>query len=217
MKFILLRCSCLLLVLCGASGHADVRDHTRMKQGDNTAVTHAQAVDLTLTLSAVVQRPVQIWVRVSGTLDANGSMLHAVLVGADTNLIKIGQRVRAFSLASRSVMHQARITRITPRSGQVMIEAELAAHPQISGSKYLMEIIADQGQFLSIPNEAIIEEGDRLVAYVQQADGEYAPRPITIGIQGELYTQVLSGLAEGEQVVTTGSFFIDADYKMHSN
>jgi hypothetical protein len=40
------------------------------------------------------------------------------------------------------------------------------------------------------------------------------PKEIQLGIQGELYTQVLSGLKHGEQVVTFGSFFIDAEHKL---
>ena len=65
-----------------------------------------------------------------------------------------------------------------------------------------------------MPNEAIIEEGDRHVVYVQQQAGQYVPQEIQTGIQGELYTQVLDGLKDGEQVVTFGSFFIDAEHKL---
>jgi Cu(I)/Ag(I) efflux system membrane fusion protein len=65
-----------------------------------------------------------------------------------------------------------------------------------------------------VPNEALIEEGDRHYVYVQQQAGNYVPQEIDIGVQGERYTQVLSGLKEGEEVVTFGSFFIDAEYKL---
>ena len=44
----------------------------------------------------------------------------------------------------------------------------------------------------------------------------YVPQEIHTGVQGELYTQVLHGLAEGDQVVTIGSFFIDSEYKLKS-
>jgi len=37
---------------------------------------------------------------------------------------------------------------------------------------------------------------------------------VQIGLQGELFTEVTGGLKEGEQVVTFGSFFIDADHKL---
>ena len=39
-------------------------------------------------------------------------------------------------------------------------------------------------------------------------------REIQIGLQGELFTEVTGGLKSGEQVVTFGSFFIDADFKL---
>ena len=39
-------------------------------------------------------------------------------------------------------------------------------------------------------------------------------RAIQIGLQGELFTEVAGGLKSDEQVVTFGSFFIDADFKL---
>ena len=52
------------------------------------------------------------------------------------------------------------------------------------------------------------------VVYVQRTDGSYEPQEIHIGIQGELFTQVMEGLKPGEHVVTFGSFFIDSEYKL---
>ena len=77
-----------------------------------------------------------------------------------------------------------------------------------------MEITVELGNFLSVPNEAIIEEGDRRVVYVEEQKGKYVPHEIEGGVQGELYTAILSGLKEGDQVVTFGSFFIDSEYKL---
>ena len=79
-----------------------------------------------------------------------------------------------------------------------------------------MEIVTQWGEFLSIPNEAIIEEGDRQVVYIQQHPGHYVPQDIHTGLKGELYTQVLHGLSEGDEIVTLGSFFIDAEHKLNS-
>jgi len=78
---------------------------------------------------------------------------------------------------------------------------------------YVMEIVVERGPFLSVPNEAIIEEGDTRVVYIQQGT-RYVPREIHAGIQGELYTQVIDGVNDGDQVVTFGSFFIDAEHKL---
>jgi multidrug efflux pump subunit AcrA (membrane-fusion protein) len=111
-------------------------------------------------------------------------------------------------------MYQAWVTRVFRQGGRVMVEAKLAANGRVDSRYYVMEIVVDRGQFLSIPNEAIIEEGDKQIVYVQQQPGQYTPHEIQTGIQGELYTQVLKGLNEGDQVVTFGSFFIDSEYKL---
>ena len=65
-----------------------------------------------------------------------------------------------------------------------------------------------------MPNEAIIEEGDKHIVYVQQQPGQYVPQEIHTGIQGELLHAGLDGLKDGAQVVTFGSFFIDAEHKL---
>jgi len=77
-----------------------------------------------------------------------------------------------------------------------------------------MEIVVEQGPFLSVPNEAIIEEGDKHIVYVLDQPGQYLPTEIHTGIQGELFTQVLDGVKAEAQVVTFGSFFIDAEHKL---
>lgn len=204
----------LSLLSSVATNAADVREHTRLNRGSATAVTRSQAVDLTLTLSEVAMRPIQSWVRTSGTLDALGRSLTAELHPSVADLVKVGQRVRAFPVASRSSMYQARVARITEKEGHPVIEVTLASAGGGSGSTYLMEIVAERGEFLSIPNEAIIEEQDKRVVYVASPAGDYEPREIQTGVQGELYTQVVQGLVGGDQVVTIGSFFVDSEYKM---
>jgi multidrug efflux pump subunit AcrA (membrane-fusion protein) len=111
-------------------------------------------------------------------------------------------------------MYQARVTRVSLQGAQVLVEAALAGAGRSGATHYVMEIVVEQGPFLSVPNEAIIEEGGRQVVYVQQSAGQYLPREIRTGLQGELYTHVVEGLPEGARVVTFGSFFIDAEHKL---
>jgi len=98
--------------------------------------------------------------------------------------------------------------------GRVAATVTLVAPPREGSKWYVLEIVADRGEFLSVPNEALIETAAKHLVYVDQGNGRYMPREITAGVQGELYTQVVDGLKPGEQVVTFGSFFIDADYKL---
>ena len=191
-----------------------IRDRTRPTYARGTAVNETQAVDLTLTLSQASVRPVQTWVRSAGSIDKTGKVLSTHLYSPDAELVKVGQRVRAFTPNSKSSVYQARITRVVTQGDRVIADATLASTGRANSRDYVMEIIVDRGQFLSVPNEAIIEEGDKRIVYIQPQPGQYVPQEIHTGLQGELYTQVLHGLNEGDQVVTFGSFFIDSEHKL---
>ncbi|HLC22891.1 MAG TPA: hypothetical protein VJL08_00365 [Dehalococcoidia bacterium] len=195
----------------------NVREHTRPTYTGGTTVSESQAVDLTLTVSQASIRPIQTWLRTAGAIDKTGKILTAYLHAPDAKLAKVGQRVRAFPPDSKSSMFQAWITRVVPQGGRVMVESTLAAKGRGNSAHYVMEIVVERGQFLSVPNEAIIEEGDKQIVYVQQHPGHYVPQEVRTGIQGELYTQVLHGLTEGHEVVTIGSFFVDSEYKLKAS
>ncbi len=203
--------ACLVSLTSAAQG---VRDHTRPAPAAGTAVSESQASALTLTLSTASTRLVQSWVRTAGTIDKTGRVLTASLSTGESMLVKVGQRVRAFPPSSKASMYQAYVTRVVPTSGGAVVEASLSADGRQDAIHYVMEIVVERGPFLAIPNEAIIEEGDRRVVYVQRTAGHYAPQDIRTGIHGELLTEVVDGLAEGDQIVTFGSFFIDAEHKL---
>jgi hypothetical protein len=204
------------IFLFASLAHAQsVRDHTRLNTDKSTAVSEAQATELTLTKTAVDVRPIQVWVRTAGAIDKSGRSLTVMLSPAEGAFVKVGQRVRAFPPESRATMYQARVTQVAQAPDRrVAVTVGLVAPPREGSRWYVMEIVTERGEFLSIPNEALIETADKHVVYVEQSGGRYLPREIKPGAQGELYTQVLEGLKQGEQVVTFGSFFIDADYKL---
>src|SRR6185503_16321671 len=190
-----------------------VRDHVRITPDRSTMVSEKQATELTLTVTEASIRPIQIWVRTAGMIDQSKKTVTAFLPAHEAALVKAGQRVRAFSPESRSRMYQATVSRVTPQDGRTAVTATFNGRAFETSSRYILEIVAEGGEFLSVPNEAIIETGGRQMVYVQQAGGNYVPRGITAGIRGELFTQVQEGLKAGEQVVTIGSFFIDAEHK----
>lgn len=64
---------------------------------------------------------------------------------------------------------------------------------------------------LTIPNTALIRtaSGDRVI--VSLGEGRYRPQPVKVGYQSGEYYVVLSGLKEGEKVVTSAQFLIDSE------
>jgi multidrug efflux pump subunit AcrA (membrane-fusion protein) len=111
-------------------------------------------------------------------------------------------------------MYQAEVTRALDRDENTSVTVTLMGKALENRQHYIVEIVTEELEALSVPNEAIIDRGGHTLVYVQEKGGEYTPRDIKAGVQGELFTQVLEGLESGEHVVTIGSFFIDAEHKL---
>jgi len=206
--------ACILALLVTSSFAQGVRDRIRSAPRA-TSVTESQANELTLTVTQVAVRPIQVWVRTAGVIDASGKTLQATISKADATFVRAGQRVRAFPPEARSSMFQARVAGVAPKGDRVGVTVTLIAPARQGSPRYVLEIVTEEVERMSVPNEAIIETGARRVVYVKDASSDsYAEREIQIGLQGELFTEITGGLKEGEQVVTFGSFFIDADHKL---
>lgn len=68
---------------------------------------------------------------------------------------------------------------------------------------------------LLIPREAYIDTGTRQVAFVDLGNGRFEPRDINVGVETDAGTaEVTAGLSEGEVVVTSGQFLLDAESKL---
>jgi multidrug efflux pump subunit AcrA (membrane-fusion protein) len=191
-----------------------IRDHVRLKGNPSTTVTEAQATELTLTVTEVSVRPVQVWVRAAGMVDETRKTVTALLPASDGKRVRAGQRARVFSPESRSRMYQGNVSQVLSAGDGVTLKVTLMGQALERSRHYVLEVVTEDGEHLSVPNEAIIDRGGQTLVYVQGAGGEYAPREIKAGVQGELFTQVIDGLKSGEHVVTIGSFFIDAEHKL---
>jgi cobalt-zinc-cadmium efflux system membrane fusion protein len=61
---------------------------------------------------------------------------------------------------------------------------------------------------LVVPVSALVDEDGRVIAFVQVAGETFEKRDLTLGLRDGEFVQVLSGLAEGERVVTKGAYAI---------
>ncbi len=67
---------------------------------------------------------------------------------------------------------------------------------------------------LAVPSEAIIRSGEQDQVFIEVAPGRFEPRLVTLGIEARGFTQILSGVKQGEKVVTSAQFLIDSESKL---
>lgn len=78
-----------------------------------------------------------------------------------------------------------------------------------------IEIAHDMGEGLLVPTSAVLRLGDRDLAYRVEPDDHFVPIDVKLSaIQfGDCY-QVLDGLKEGDQIVTSANFLIDSESRI---
>ncbi len=64
---------------------------------------------------------------------------------------------------------------------------------------------------LSVSRQAILHTGKRDVVIIALGQGRFKPQEVRLGVSAEGYTQILSGLEEGQIIVTSSQFLIDAE------
>jgi Cu(I)/Ag(I) efflux system membrane fusion protein len=70
---------------------------------------------------------------------------------------------------------------------------------------------------LRIPSDAIIDSGIDKLVFVAVRQGRFEPRKVAIGQSDGVHTEVVSGLAEGERVVSRANFLVDSESRLRAS
>ncbi|MFZ5479536.1 MAG: efflux RND transporter periplasmic adaptor subunit [Myxococcota bacterium] len=70
---------------------------------------------------------------------------------------------------------------------------------------------------LRVPADAIIDSGSRTVVFVALGEGKFAPREIQAGESDGERVEVVSGLTEGERVVSRANFLVDSESRLKAS
>ena len=136
----------------------------------------------------------------------------------DLSLVRIGTRANLTVGAVADKSFPGQVTFIYPtlnsetRTARVRIEL---ANPQgqLKPGMY-GTVLIDAGpkrEVLTVPDSAVIDSGTRQVMLVALGEGRFEPRDVKLGSRGEGFVEVLSGVKEGESVVTRANFLIDSE------
>jgi Cu(I)/Ag(I) efflux system membrane fusion protein len=135
-------------------------------------------------------------------------------------MLKVGQEINVTSSSYPGEKFGGQITLVDPfidqakRTGRVRADIqnpELKLKPDMYVD-LLLEM--DMGRSLVIPVSAVMPTGERNIAFVDKGGGKLEPRFLELGGKyGDVYA-VKGGLSEGERVVASANFLIDAESKI---
>ena len=136
------------------------------------------------------------------------------------SMLAKGQKVHVTAKSYPGQTFEGELSLINPflmemkRTAKVRVDipnADFKLHP---GMYVNIELAMDMGEALTIPVSAVMPTGQRTLVFVDKGGGKLEPRLVQLGKKyGDLY-EVLDGLKEGERVVASANFLIDAESKV---
>lgn len=136
--------------------------------------------------------------------------LDLVRIGAPATVTFRAYPGRSFEGRVTFVLHELDMgtrtakARIEVHNPDHIIKHEMYADVEISAR-------AGDAARLVVPASAVIDSGNRQVVIVAKGEGRFQPRPVKLGMRGGDQIEILDGVTEGEEVVTSANFLIDAE------
>lgn len=160
-----------------------------------------------------------------GMIDLGQLWLWADFYENEIALLRPGQKVQITLSAFPTKTFDGQISVITPsidpvkRTAKVRIDIPNPNDELRPGMYANVVAQIDAGEGLTVPVDTVLPTGMRMLVFVDKGSGKLEPRFISVGRQfvdlksekQEAFYQVMSGLNEGERIVSSANFLIDAE------
>ena len=149
--------------------------------------------------------------------DLSTVWVHADIYEYELPFIKVGQTSEISLAYDSKVNYIGKVDYINPtlasrtRTAKIRLvfpNPELKLKPEMYAN---VKIKVDQGKQLTVPETAVLNTGMRQLVFVDLGKGRFEPREVKLGTKVDRYYVVLEGLVEGDIIVKSGNFLIDAE------
>jgi Cu(I)/Ag(I) efflux system membrane fusion protein len=69
---------------------------------------------------------------------------------------------------------------------------------------------------LVVPDDVVLDSGERKVVFLSPGEGQLVPREISVGDQADGFAEVTAGLSEGDVVARGANFLVDSESRLKS-
>jgi Cu(I)/Ag(I) efflux system membrane fusion protein len=152
-------------------------------------------------------------------VDMSTMWLIAEVFEQDLANVRIGQDATITVRAYAGRTFTGRIVFIYPtvgeetRTARVRIEISDPEDKLKADMYAAMEIASPLGSrnVLAVPESAVLDNGARQVVLIDHSEGRFEPRTVKLGARADGYVEVIEGVRDGEPVVVSANFLIDAE------
>jgi Cu(I)/Ag(I) efflux system membrane fusion protein len=148
--------------------------------------------------------------------------VYANIYEYEAGLVKTGATIEVEATAYPGQSFKGTIVSVAPVLDATTRSLKIRALVENPDNKLKPEMFVNAkihyglGEKLAVPEEAVMHAGTRDIVFVAGANGHFESRVVKLGHKAEGYYEVLEGLAENEEVVTSGNFLIDSESKLNT-
>jgi membrane fusion protein, copper/silver efflux system len=172
--------------------------------------------------NAVQGQMVEAGMRLYRLADLGIVWVQSQIYEQDLALLKLGQEAEVSLSYMPDRKFRGRVAYIYPtmdektRTARVRMEFHNPGLFLKPGMFVTVELNAEiEPSALLVPDSAVLRSGEKNTVFVALDDGHFEPREVILGPRAENNTyEVLSGLQEGERVVTSGQFMLDSESQL---
>ena len=148
--------------------------------------------------------------------------IEAELYESELPLVDVGQEAEVTLPYLPGRSFRGRVSFVYPylegesRTGRVRIELPNPRLELKPGMYANVDLVEERGERLVVPEEAVLYAGPRRLVFLDLGEGRLKPQEIEVGVKSGDFYEVLSGLEEGDVVVTSGNFLVAAESRIKS-
>jgi Cu(I)/Ag(I) efflux system membrane fusion protein len=107
---------------------------------------------------------------------------------------------------------------VDPRSRTVKVRVDLGnPKGELKPEMYGEMVLQSQARTgLTVPIDAVLDSGERKIAFVALGDGRFEPREVQTGTRLGESVEIRAGLKAGEAVVTRANFLVDSESRLRA-
>lgn len=154
--------------------------------------------------------------------DLSHVWVHADIYESEVAAVKLNQPALLEFAAYPGETFRARVSYIYPslnseaRTVRVRLELPNPGMKLKPGMYGTVTLRTDLAKALVVPKEAVLDTGLRQLVFLDKGQGVYEPASVKLGRKSQDRVEVLEGIREGDRVVISANFLLDADSKLAS-
>jgi RND family efflux transporter MFP subunit len=201
---------------------AQIAELEKTRQATKTLTITAPIAGFVVEKSVVAGQMVEAGMKLYRLADIGVVWVYAQVYEQDLSAVRLGQEATMTLSYLPDRKFRGRVTYVYPtvdektRTARVRMEFHNPGYFLKPGMFATVDLMADIApSALLVPDSAVLRSGQKNTVFIALPGGKFEARAVALGLQAQDdMDQVLSGLSEGERIVTSGQFMLDSESQL---